>query len=82
MYPSPFKTIIASYCSAYKTIRKPICFAIKYIRIIISLFALKNMRSRGSTGKAGGRRCGTGEAERSNSFVSYKEKVCYTICVL
>lgn len=29
-----------------------------------------------------GRRCGSGENERSNSFVSYKEKVCYTICAL
>lgn len=29
-----------------------------------------------------GRQCGSGENERSNSFVSYKEKVCYTICVL
>ena len=31
-----------------------------------------------------GRRCGSGENEneRPNSLVSYKEKVCYTICVL
>ena len=29
-----------------------------------------------------GRQCGLGENERSNSFVSYKGKVCYTICVL
>ena len=31
-----------------------------------------------------GRHCGSSENEneRSNSFVSYKEKVCYTICVL
>ena len=29
-----------------------------------------------------GRHYGSGENERSNSFVSYKEKVCYTICVL
>ena len=29
-----------------------------------------------------GRHCGSGENERSNSFGSYTEKVCYTICVL
>lgn len=29
-----------------------------------------------------GRRCGSGENEHPNSLVSYKEKVCYTICVL
>lgn len=29
-----------------------------------------------------GRRCGSDENERPNSLVSYKEKVCYTICVL